>query len=463
MTTTSSVSSGSSGSSIDAVIDRIGLGRFQWRLLAVGGLTWAADAMEVLLAGFALPGLVAEFGFERTGTQATLFLSAAFLGMFVGALFWGPVADRIGRRRVLLTTVFLGVLFGVLTALMPGFALVLLFRFLTGFALGGTLPVDYALIAEYVPTKVRGRFLVYLESFWALGTILVAALSWWLFTALPPEGAWRWVVGLAALPGLIGLWIRRSIPESPRYLALQGRGEEARAVLRHVAAYNKKDVEVGELPSTPPAAPTPFAALWRPALARRTLLLSVTWFCLSLGYYGIFTWLPTFFRLQGLDLGLVYRNTLILALAQIPGYALAAYLVERAGRRPTLAGFLLASALASFAFTLVGSGTASLVVSCILSAALLGAWGALYAYSPELYPTESRAAGMGWASSMARLASIFAPTVGASLLATALPLALGVYAAFFVVGAVAVVLIGIETRGRRLSDTVAGDPSMKAG
>ncbi|AFZ68819.1 MFS transporter [Deinococcus peraridilitoris] len=440
---------------IDSAIDRIGLGRFQWRLLAVGGLTWAADAMEVLLAGFALPGLVAEFAFPRTGTNATLFVSAAFVGMFFGALFWGPVADRIGRRRVLLTTVFLGVLFGLATALAPSFALVLLFRFLTGFAIGGTLPVDYALIAEYVPTKVRGRFLVYLESFWALGTIAVAGLSWWLFTSLPPEGAWRWVVGLAALPGLVGLWIRRTIPESPRYLALQGKRDEAREVLRQVAAYNGSAVDIGEL--APPAgrAGTPLSALWKPALVRRTVLLSVTWFCLSLGYYGIFTWLPTFFRLQGLDLGLVYRNTLILALAQIPGYILAAYLVERVGRRPTLAGFLLVGALASFLFTLVGSGVASLVVSALLSAALLGAWGALYAFTPELYPTESRSTGMGWVSSMARLASIFAPTVGAVLLTSALPLALSIYASFFVVGALAVLFIGQETRGRRLSETAA--------
>ncbi|WP_045233838.1 MFS transporter, partial [Deinococcus pimensis] len=389
---------------VDDAIDAIGLGPFQWRLLAIGGLTWAADAMEVLLAGFVLPGLVATYGLRPTGTEATLFLSAAFVGMFVGALTWGPVADRVGRRSVLLTTVLLGTAFGLLAAFSPSFGWLIALRFLTGFAIGGTLPVDYALIAEFVPTRVRGRFLVYLESFWAVGTLAVALLAWWAFTTFPPTEAWRWVLGLAALPGLISLWIRRGVPESPRSLLARGRAREAREVLVTVARLNGRgDLRVGELAPAPPAGGASYASLFRGGLARRTVLLTVTWFSLSLGYYGVFSWLPTFFRAQGLDLGLVYRNTLVLAAAQIPGYVLAAYLVDRVGRRPTLALFLGLGAAASFLFTLVGSGGASLVVSSLLSFALLGAWGALYAFSPELFPTAARGTGMGWVSSAARL------------------------------------------------------------
>jgi len=438
--------------SIDHVIDDVGIGRFQWTLLLVGGLTWAADAMEVLIAGFVLPGVAASFGFERTSAAASLFLSAAFAGMFVGALFWGVMADRVGRRRVLLTTVALGVVFGVATAFAPSFAWLVALRFLTGFAIGGTLPVDYALIAEYVPTAWRGRFLVYLESFWAVGTVAAALLSWVFFTHYKPEDAWRWVLGLAALPGLIGLWIRTRIPESPRFLLLRGRVDEVRDVLHRVARANGRAVAIPPLEVPSARSGPPLAAIWRGALRRRTLLLSVAWFSLSLGYYGILTWLPSFFRAQGVDLGLVYRNTLLLAVAQIPGYLLAAYLVERVGRRVTLAGFLLASAAASFLFAVVSSGGASLAVSSLLSFALLGAWGALYAFTPELYPTDARSTGMGWASGMARVASLLAPTLGAVLLSRALGTALGVYAAFFVLGAVAVLLIPVETRNRSLSE-----------
>ena len=113
---------GASALSLDAAVDRLGLGPFQWRLLAICGLTWAADAMEVLLMGFALPGVSAAFGLERGSPQATGLLTATFAGMFVGALFWGWLADRVGRRAVFLTTVALGVVFGLAGAFAPSVA-----------------------------------------------------------------------------------------------------------------------------------------------------------------------------------------------------------------------------------------------------------------------------------------------------------------------------------------------------
>lgn len=437
---------------IDEAIEQVGVGRFQWRLLLVNGLTWAADAMEVLIAGFVLPGVSAAFALQQGSTQQTLFLSAAFAGMFLGALIWGMIADRWGRRKVFLLTVLLDAVFGIASALAPSFGLLIAFRFLTGFAVGGTLPVDYSLLAEYVPARQRGRFLVYLESFWALGTIAVAALSWLLFSQFVPAEAWRWVLGASAIPGLIGYWIRRGVPESPRYLLIQGREAEAREVLQTIARENGRPLTIDRLESMQGAARVPFAAIWRGALARRTLLLSTVWFSLSLGYYGIFTWLPTFFRAQGFELLPAYQNTLILAISQIPGYVLAAYLVDRIGRRPTLALYLFVSAAASFLFATASTTLAVVITSNLLSFSLLGAWGALYVFSPELYPTDTRTTGMGWVSAMARLAGIFAPTVGAVLLNRSLTLALGVYAGFFILGGVAALLMGTETRNQRLSD-----------
>jgi MFS transporter, putative metabolite:H+ symporter len=437
---------------IDEVIEQIGVGRFQWRLLLVNGLTWAADAMEVLIAGFVLPGVIAAFGLQNSPGQQTLFLSATFTGMFIGALVWGAIADRFGRRNVFLLTVLLDALFGFASALAPSYELLVAFRFLTGFAVGGTLPVDYSLLAEYVPAKDRGRFLVYLESFWALGTIAVAAISWLVFSQVVPAEAWRWVLAASALPGLIGYWIRRGVPESPRYLLIKGQPQAAREVLAKIARDNGVSIQIGELEPPRGAASVPLAAIWKGSLARRTLLLSITWFSLSLGYYGIFTWLPRFFQAQGYALLPAYQNTLLLAISQIPGYILAAYLIDRIGRRPTLALYLFVSALASFLFAFASSSTTVVITSNLLSFSLLGAWGALYVFSPELYPTDARTTGMGWVSAMARLASIFAPSVGGALLSYSLPLALGVYAGFFILGGIAALLMGTETRNQRLAD-----------
>ncbi|SMB90737.1 MFS transporter [Deinococcus hopiensis] len=439
---------------VDDAVDRLGLGPFQWRLLAICGLTWAADAMEVLLMGFALPGISAAFGLARGSATATLLLSATFAGMLVGAMFWGWLADRIGRRTVFLATVALGVVFGLLGAAAPGVTWLALARFLTGFAIGGTLPVDYAMMAEFVPTAWRGRFLVYLESFWALGTVAVAALAWGLSTYFEPGQAWRWLLGLAALPGVVGLVARLGIPDSPRSLLARGREAAAREALSRVARANGTTLPDVPLLAPPPAPRITPATLFGGVLARRTVLLALIWFGLSLGYYGLFSWLPSYLRAQGLELGAVYRTSLLLALAQIPGYVLAAYLVEQVGRRATLVGYLAVSALGAYLFLLAGTPNAVLATSALLSFALLGAWGALYAYTPELFPTPVRTTGMGFVSSMARLASVLSPSVGAMLLTGRLGVALTLFSACFAVAAVCGWLIGVETRGQKLPDTL---------
>lgn len=453
---TSSTSGPAAGTlSVDQAIDSVGLGAFQWRLLAICGLTWAADAMEVLLMSFALPGVSAAFGLAKGAPQATWLLSATFAGMLVGAWLWGALADRLGRRTVFLITVTLGVVFGLAGAFAPNLELLLLFRFLTGFAIGGTLPVDYAMMAEFVPTAWRGRFLVYLESFWAIGTVLVAGLAWWVSTAFPLAEGWRYLLAFAALPSLIGLLARLSIPDSPRSLLLRGQPAEAQAALARVAKVNGRPLPAGELVAPPTTTRLTVADLFRGSLSRRTLLLALVWFGLSLGYYGIFSWLPSFLRSQGMDLGLVYRTTLLLALAQIPGYLLAAYLVEKVGRRGTVTGFLAVSAVAAYLFLGANTPATVLGASMLLSAALLGAWGALYAYTPELFPTAVRTTGMGFVSGVARLASVLSPSIGAMLLTGQLTLALTLFAACFALAAACAWDIGIETKGKTLAEVTA--------
>jgi putative MFS transporter len=340
-----------------------------------------------------------------------------------------------------------------LSALSPNYIWLIVFRFLTGTAIGGTLPVDYSIMAEYLPTKYRGKFLVYLESFWALGTIIVALLAWILIPHPQlQETGWRWLLVASALPGVLGYWVRRSVPESPRYLLTQGRADEARTVLQRVAEVNGVTITVGALEATTRRTSSSFATIWNSSLVRRTLLLSMVWFGLSLGYYGIFTWLPSIFVQQGFTFVRSYGYLVLLALAQIPGYVLAAYLVDRIGRKPTLALFLVGSAVCSYLFAVAATPPLIVAGGMLLSFSLLGAWGALYAYTPELYPTDVRATGMGWVSAMARAAGVLAPFVGGRLLQVSLPLALSVYAAFFVLSAIAALLIDTETRNRRLSD-----------
>jgi putative MFS transporter len=435
--------------SLDDVVDRIGFGPFQRRLLLVCGVTWAADAAELLAIGFALPGVREDFGLS-TG-QAGLVAAAAFLGMLVGAAFWGTVADRIGRRRGFALTVAIFSLFGLLSALAPNVETLIAARLLAGFGLGGALPLDFSLFAEVLPRRNRGRWLVLLESFWAVGTVAVAGLAF----LLVPTFGWRPLLASSALAALLVLWIRLRVPESPRYLLAAGRPDEARAVLERMARANGSTLPAGELAPPPPVSDRPgLAALWAPASRRSTLMLWLAWFAIGLAYYGLFVYLPTIFVERGFSVVRTYGYAFLLALAQVPGYLSAAWLVERRGRRPTLVAYLTASGAATVLFALAESAALVVVAACVMSFFSLGAWAALYAYTPELYPTRLRTTGMGWASATTRVAATLVTLLGASVLAGSLTVALVVFGGAFLAAAAVVALLGGETRDRPLLDAV---------
>jgi putative MFS transporter len=433
----------------DQAIEQIGFGRFQRNLLVICGLGWSADAMEVLLVAFILPAVGEEWGL--TNSQKGLLGTAIFLGMLAGAWFWGFLSDRIGRKTGFISTVAIDSVFGLLSALSPSFAWLVILRAITGFGVGGTLPVDYSIFAEYLPAQKRGRYLVILESFWALGTIAVAGVAW----LVVPSLGWRWLLAISALPGLLIFFIRRNVPESPRYLLVSGQHEKARQVLERVARVNGRELPQGELVSPPPTPRGRVRDLWTPELARTTILLWAIWFTISLGYYGVFTWLPSYFRAKGMALLPVYQNTFLLALAQLPGYFSAAYLVERIGRRRTLSIYLIASGLFTYLFAIATSVPLVVGMGVWMSFFALGAWGALYAYTPEAYPTTVRTTGMGAASGMTRIAGALAPSLGAALMGVSLVIPLTVYALSYIVGGAAAAVLPVETSQRPLQDTLA--------
>jgi len=478
--------------SLDPLVEQAGYGPFQRRLLWVCGLGWAADAMEVMLVSFALPAMAAEW--SLTAAQKGLLATALFVGMFAGALIWGRLSDLVGRKFGFMATIGVDSLFGLLSAFSPNFAVFLVLRMLTGFGVGGTLPVDYAVFAEFLPAKDRGKRLVLLESFWALGTIAAAGLAW----LLVPHLGWRALFVVSALPGLLLFAVRSYIPESPRYLAVSGKFDEAVRIIEQVARYNGKELKVqapevlkqflsngagqdmsgqdrslqdrtGQVRTAQDRAsedkpvqekalqgplPSRVGALFSQELRRTTLLLWVIWFLISIGYYGIFTWLPSWLRTKGFALPAVYPYSFFMALAQLPGYFSAAYLVEKIGRRVTLGLYLAGSGLGAIAFSLAVSPAGIVGAALVLSFFALGAWGALYAYTPEAYPTIIRTTGIGSASGMTRIAGMLAPFIGALLSGSSLIAALSVFAAAYGLAAFSAFILPHETWGAKLEDGV---------
>lgn len=418
------------------------------KVLVLSGLGWALDAMDVGLVSYVMAALAIHW--QLSGGELGWIGSIGFVGMALGASAGGVLADRWGRRTVFSATLLL---FGFATAAAaaaPGLAVLLFFRFLVGLGLGAELPVASTLVSEFAPARVRGRVVVLLEAFWALGWILAALIG--TFVVPSSEDGWRWALLIGGLPALYSAVVRRSLPESVRFLELKGRAREAETVVRRFEA------AAGIMsPATSPSASeggadagARFRDLWGPVLRRRTTALWLVWFGINFAYYGAFIWLPTMLLDRGFPMVRSFGFTLIMTLAQLPGYAVAAWLIERWGRRPTLASFLAGSALAAALFARAESEGSLLAAGCLLSFFNLGAWGALYAATPEVYPTRLRGTGSGWAAGFGRIASILAPLLVPVLHAAGgMTLVFGVFSACFAL-AIAAALALPELRGQQL-------------
>ncbi|HEX8693811.1 MAG TPA: MFS transporter [Longimicrobium sp.] len=446
-------------------LDRLPFTPLHRRLLGVAGVGWALDAMDVGLISFVMAALAKQWDLSP-GTLAWIG-AVGFVGMAIGASVGGSLADRIGRRAVFAATLFLYGLATGAAALSWSVASLLVFRLLIGLGLGAELPVASTLVSEFAPARIRGRVVVLLEAFWAVGWILAALVGYFVIPL--SDAGWRWAFVLGAVPAAWSAVVRRTVPESVRYLERQGRGAEAEAVVRRfeaqagIAPPAAADAAADAGAGSAGEARAGLAGLWRRAMRRRTAGLWLAWFGINFAYYGAFIWLPTLLVERGFTLVRSFEFTLWMTLAQLPGYAVSAWLIERWGRRPTLATFLAGSALAAVLFALAASPGAILGAGMLLSFFNLGAWGALYAATPEVYPTTLRATGAGWAAGFGRIASILAPLAVPPLLARGgIPAVFGTLAAFFGV-AIAGALLLPELRGRHLSETLAEEETRLAG
>ncbi|MBF4560974.1 MFS transporter [Microbacterium sp. VKM Ac-2870] len=418
-------------------LDATAFSRAHLRVLTGSGLGWALDAMDVGLVSFVLTALIAQW--SLTGEQASWIASAGFVGMAIGASLGGLLADRFGRRSVFaLTLLVYGIATGA-SALAGGLAVLIALRVVVGLGLGAELPVASTYVSEIAPARMRGRLIVILEAFWAVGWTAAALIGFFVIPA--SADGWRWAFALGAVPAAYALLVRWGLPESPRWLLRRGRATEADAV---TATFESSQAIGG---SSLRHAPTRTAAgvtlvsggvraLWSPEFRLRTGALWIVWFCVNFAYYGAFIWMPTILFSQGYDLVKSFRFTLIITLAQLPGYAVAAWLIEVWGRRLTLSIFLAGSAAAAIAFGTASGEGMIIGAGMALSFFNLGAWGALYAVTPESYPTSLRATGAGWAAGIGRIASIVAPlSVPPLLHSGGAPLLFVVFAAFFVIAA----------------------------
>ncbi|MFJ7889699.1 MFS transporter [Lysinibacillus xylanilyticus] len=386
------------------------------KLLRVAGVGWLFDAMDVGILSFVIAALAVEWGL--TPGQSGWIGSINSIGMAVGALVFGVLADKVGRKQIFMWTLVLFSIASGLSAFTTTLAAFMTLRFLVGMGLGGELPVASTLVSESVEAKERGRVVVLLESFWAAGWLIAALISYFVI----PSWGWRSALLLTAIPAIYAIYLRWNLPDSPQFTVKAE--SKKRSVMQNIRE------------------------VWSKKYARSTLMLWVLWFTVVFSYYGMFLWLPSVMVGKGFDMITSFKYVLIMTLAQLPGYFTAAWFIEKFGRKFVLVSYLIGTAVSALIFGNAETIVVLLTSGMFLSFFNLGAWGALYAYTPEQYPAIIRGTGAGMAAAVGRIGGIFGPLLVGSLLTAGYDIGFifAIFCGAIIIGVVGVIFLGQETK-----------------
>src|SRR5579862_1556390 len=442
-----------------ARLERLPFSRWHRGLWLVAFFGTLFDAADFAMFGAALPPIAREFGLGPA--QAGLLATSGLFGAFLGALFWGTISDYIGRRTAFQVTIGIFAVFTGLAAGAWNMASLVTARFLANFGLGGEVPVASTLVAEFMPARIRGVATGNMMTAFPIGLVIAAGLS----LAIIPNFGWRWLFIVGVVPALLLFFVRRRVPESVRFLASKGRiveAEQTVAMIEAAATGGKRAAVVvsGAVRPTPRTGVT-IAQLLAPERRRRTLLLWIVSFCFLWSSNGILFMLPTILTQRGLPLSEAILFQLVQASAAIFGYSACSFLIDRYGRRPVLFLYYFIGAAFHLWFAMASGAWVWVAIACV-GWVNPGVYGPTVIYASELYPTAMRATAVGWVFGIGRIGSFLAPAIVGMMLAAGLGgYVLHTFALTYLIAAVALVAIGIETRGKVLEEITAADAEGK--
>lgn len=443
-----SINPGLASPSSAARLDRLPILPFHRRLLGLVGAGMFFDGFDVYLAGSVLGSLVGT-GWSTVELNAR-FISATFVGMLIGAASAGVLGDRFGRKFTYQFNLGIFGLASLAAAAAPTMGWLIAFRFIAGIGLGAEIVVGYGAMAEFTPPTHRGRWAALL-SFLTNSGLFASTLVGWLVI---PAFGWRPMFVLAGLGALVVLWLRRSMPESPRWLELQGRRAEADAIVAAAEAEATAPLPPPlVMPVATVAAPAgPAPSLFAPAMRGRLLLGSLMHVVTGIAIYGFIVWVPTFLVQHGMPINRSLGQAVFMSLGGPAGALLGYLLADRVGRRPAIVVASLLAAAVGVALAYAPSQEVAVALGFALFTLVYFLVALIIAgYVPELFPTAVRMRGNGFCNSIGRLVTIFVPYAVVWLLASGGTAAvLGGVTAALVVQAVATWIWGTETTGRSL-------------
>lgn len=435
-------------------MERLPMTSYQRTISLVIILSVFFDAVDMGAMTFLLPALIKAFGL--TPAMAGMLGSMSMAGMLVGSMAAGKLADKVGRKVMLQWSMIIWGASGLMLALSWNTASLFLFRFLLGVGLGAEYPVANAMLPEFLPKKARGRYMTVMEGLAPIGVMSAGLIA---FFVLPQVG-WRWVFIAEAVPAAWLFIIRRNLPESPRWLESVGKREDAHKLATMIEQEVAKrsglplppvpDIEVVEKLGKAAS----FGELWSHRYWKRTLMLCILWPASLFGYWAISVWITALLVGKGFAVIKSIEYVLWITSAGIPGFLSATYLIDRIGRKALVACSLFGSGIAAYFYGNAGSLTTLIIWGLIMQFCMWNLWPAIYAYTPELYPTRMRGTGTGLCMGIGRIGAILGPYVTGLIVASTLgkSMVFVVGASVFVVGALAVMALAPETKGRTLEE-----------
>uniref|UniRef100_A0A3B5BAG8 Synaptic vesicle 2-related protein-like n=1 Tax=Stegastes partitus TaxID=144197 RepID=A0A3B5BAG8_9TELE len=450
---------------VDEALEAIGFGKFQWKISLLTGLSWVADAMEMMILSILGPQLHCEW--RLPSYQVALITSVVFVGMGISSPVWGNVSDKYGRRVGLTISMCWTLYYGLMSAFSPVYGWLLVLRGLLGFGIGGA-PQSVTLYSEFLPVKARGICIMLIAAFWAIGAVFEVLLALWIMPTL----GWRWLLGLSTIPMAIFVSFCFWLPESPRFDVLTGRREKAMETLARVAKENGKTMPQGRMMAYKQGDRGRIKDLFAAQYWRTTLLLWFIWFANAFSYYGIVLLTTELFQAgdscvatQGAKIeptcsleckyltSADYKDLLWTTLAEFPGLLVVLLAVDHIGRKKSMALCFFMFSLCVLPLFACIERIALTILIFVARAFISGGYQVVFVYTPEVFPTENRALAMGTSSAMARVGALITPFIAQVMLRTSVYLTLSVYVGVSVLAGVASLILPIETLGRSLQES----------
>jgi len=432
-------------------LDRLPIARFHWKILALIASGVFLDAFDMFLANDSLAAMVKD-GFANLHSGA-MFISATFLGMVLGSAVSGYVGDRYGRRYAYQINLAIFGLASIAACFAPDIQSLIVLRFIMGIGMGAEVVVAAGTLTEFVPSASRGKWISLAALIVNFALATASLLGYWVI----PRFGWRYMFAIAGIGALCVWFFRHRMPESPRWLESIGRLEEAEATIRTIE--QEVETTAGKLPPVRRVFDihvgiTPFRTLFGRGMLSRTLTAAMTAIAINVGLYGFIAWLPTFFVKEGFSIVQSFGYMLFMSFGAPVGGLISYFIADRVGRARGIVCAALLSIVLGWVYVTLQNNVAIVIagfglittIYVVMSLGILG-------YIPELFPTEIRLRGTGFASTSGRIVSVATPYITLMLYQH--------YGVTGVIGFVSVTLIAlcaaiiglrIETSGQVLED-----------